>query len=81
MRLINTDKELIEQANKSEKAIMCNNEQYMMIIKSLKKIIKMIKADVVIDNTIDVNVLSELINDIERDNNIPTLKECEICEL
>ena len=81
MRLINTYKELIEQASKSEKAIMCNNEQYMMIIKSLKKVIKMIKADVVIDNSIDVNILSELINDIEKDNNIPTLKECEICEL
>lgn len=60
---------------------MCNNEQYMMIIKSLKKVIKMIKADVVIDNSIDVNVLSELVNDIEKDNNIPTLEECEICEL
>ena len=60
---------------------MCNNEQYMMIMKSLKKVIKMIKADVVIDNTIDVNVLSELVNDIEKDNNIPTLEECEICEL
>ena len=60
---------------------MCNNEQYMMIMKSLKKVIKMIKADVVIDNSIDVNILSELVNDIEKDNNIPTLKECEICEL
>lgn len=60
---------------------MCNNEQYMMIMKSLKKVIKMIKADVVIDNSIDVNVLSELVNDIEKDNNIPTLEECEICEL
>ena len=60
---------------------MCNNEQYMMIIKSLKKVIKMIKADVVIDNSINVNVLSELVNDIEKDNNIPTLEECEICEL
>lgn len=53
----------------------------MMIMKSLKKVIKMIKADVVIDNTIDVNVLSELVYDIEKDNNIPTLEECEICEL
>ena len=53
----------------------------MMIMKSLKKVIKMIKADVVIDNTIDVNILSELVNDIEKDNNIPTLEECEICEL
>ena len=60
---------------------MCNNEQYMMIMKSLKKVIKMIKADVVIDNTIDVDILSELVNDIEKDNNIPTLEECEICEL
>ncbi len=60
---------------------MCNNEQYMMIMKSLKKVIKMIKADVVIDNSIDVNILSELVNDIEKDNNIPTLEECEICEL
>ena len=60
---------------------MCNNEQYMMIMKSLKKVIKMIKADVVIDNTIDVNILSDLVNDIEKDNNIPTLEECEICEL
>ena len=60
---------------------MCNNEQYMMIMKSLKKVIKMIKADVVIDNSIDVNILSELVNDIEKDNNIPTLEECKICEL
>ena len=60
---------------------MCNNEQYMMIMKSLKKVIKMIKADVVIDNSIDVNILSDLVNDIEKDNNIPTLEECEICEL
>ena len=60
---------------------MCNNEQFMMIMKSLKKVIKMIKADVVIDNSIDVNILSELVNDIEKDNNIPTLEECEICEL
>ena len=34
-----------------------------------------------IDNSIDVNILSELVNDIEKDNNIPTLEECEICEL
>ena len=53
----------------------------MMIMKSLKKVIKMIKADVVIDNTIDVDILSELVNDIEKDNNIPTLEECKICEL
>ena len=41
----------------------------------------MIKADVVIDNSIDVDVLTELVADIEKDNNIPTLKECETCEL
>ena len=39
----------------------------------------MIKADVVIDNTIDIDILSELVNDIEKDNNIPTLEESKIC--
>jgi len=53
----------------------------MKIMKTLKKGIKVIKADVGIDNSIDVNILSELVNDIEKDNNIPTLEECEICEL
>ena len=50
-----------------------------MIMKSLKKVIKMIKADVVIDNTIDIDILSELVNDIEKDNNIHTLEESKIC--
>ena len=52
-----------------------------MTMKSLMKVIKMIKADVVIDNSIDVEVLENLVAEIEADNNLPTLKECETCEL
>ena len=81
MRSINTRKELLEyiDQNPIRKVILCNNEQFTMIMKSLKKVIKMIKADVVIDNTIDIDILSELVNDIEKDNNIPTLEESKIC--
>ena len=81
MRSINTRKELLEyiDQNPIRKVILCNNEQFTMIMKSLKKVIKMIKAYVGIDNTIDIDILSELVNDIEKDNNIPTLEESKIC--
>jgi len=52
----------------------------MMTTKSLMKVIKMIKADVVIDKSIDVEVLENLVAELEVDNNLPILKECEECE-
>jgi len=53
----------------------------MMTMRSLKKVIKMIKADVVVDESLDIKILEEFVYDIEKDNNIPTLKDCETCEL
>ena len=52
----------------------------MMTMKSLMKVIKMIKADVVIDKSIDVEVLENLVAELEVDNNLLILKECEECE-
>tara|TARA_R110002110_G_scaffold64312_6_gene177916 strand:+ start:522 stop:671 length:150 start_codon:yes stop_codon:yes gene_type:complete len=49
-------------------------------MKSLNKVVKMIVAGVVVDENIDVDILSPLIKDIEKDNNLPIIEECEVCE-
>ena len=51
-----------------------------MIMTILQKYSQILKDRAVIDDSVDVSELDELIHQIEPDIQIPTLEECEVCE-